>query len=329
MTRLSLQDAQDLASAALIRNGAAAPVAQSVAGALVRAEADGFKGHGLGRLPSYIAQLRAGKVNASANIRPSRPRPGALLVDADHGFAYPALDLAVSELPGMARAQGIACAAIARSHHCGAAGLFVEALARQGLIALLFANTPAAMAPWGGNRAVLGTNPIAFACPRSAQDPIVIDMALSKVARGNIAAAAKRGEVIPSDWAFDSNGQPTTDAKRALQGTMAPLGDAKGIALALMVELLAAGMTGSNYAAEASSFLDAEGAPPGTGQFLIAIDPLAFSPGAPDRFAVLAQAIEGQEGARLPGARRLAMRAEAERRGIMVNGDLLNEIAAL
>ena len=329
MTRLSLQDAQDLASAALIRNGAAAPVAQSVAGALVRAEADGFKGHGLGRLPSYIAQLRAGKVNASANIRPSRPRPGALLVDADHGFAYPALDLAVGELPDMARAQGIACAAIARSHHCGAAGLFVEALARQGLIALLFANTPAAMAPWGGNRAVLGTNPIAFACPRSAEDPIVIDMALSKVARGNIAAAARRGEVIPSDWAFDSNGQPTTDAKRALQGTMAPLGDAKGIALALMVELLAAGMTGSNYAAEASSFLDAEGAPPGTGQFLIAIDPLAFSPGTPDRFAVLAQAIEGQEGARLPGARRFAMRAEAERRGIMVNGDLLNEIAAL
>ncbi|RJL21557.1 Ldh family oxidoreductase [Paracoccus siganidrum] len=330
MARISLHDAQDVAGAALIRNGAAGPVAQSVAGALVRADADGFKGHGLGRLPSYVAQLRAGKINASARIRPSRPRPGTLLVDADHGFAYPALDLATGALPDMARSQGIACAAIARSHHCGAAGLFAETLARQGLIALLFANTPAAMAPWGGNRAVFGTNPIAFACPRGAQDdPIVIDMALSRVARGNIAAAARRNQAIPPDWAFDSDGQPTTDAKRALEGTMAPLGDAKGIALALMVELLAAGMTGSNYAAEASSFLDAEGPPPGTGQFLVAIDATAFAPDATDRFAALARAIEGQEGARLPGARRFAMRAEAERQGIELGDDLMREIAAL
>ena len=109
---------------------------------------------------------------------------------------------------------------------------------------------------------------------------------------------------------------------------MLPLGDAKGTALALMVELLAAGLTGANYAAEASSFLDAEGPPPGTGQLIIAIDPAAF-PGGLAHFARLAAAIEAQPGARLPGSRRLALRAKAQRDGLAVGDALLREIEAL
>ncbi|MFD0938518.1 Ldh family oxidoreductase, partial [Methylobacterium trifolii] len=199
----------------------------------------------------------------------------------------------------------VAAAGIRRSHHCGAAGLPVEALAGQGLVAILFANTPAAMAPWGGATAVFGTNPIAFACPLPGRAPIVVDLSLSKVARGNIMAARQRGEPIPEGWALDPDGNPTIDPAQALKGTMVPLGDAKGTALALMVELLAAGLTGGRFAAEATSFLDAEGDPPGTGQFILAIDAAGLSAGAPQRFAQLARSIEAQDGARLPGARRL------------------------
>ena len=127
----------------------------------------------------------------------------------------------------------------------------------------MFVNTPGAMAPWGGSKAVFGTNPVAFACPLPGRAPLVIDLSLSKVARGNIMTAKQRGEKIPEGWALDEDGKPTTDPDAALRGTMVPMGDAKGTALALMVELLAAGLTGANFAAEASSYLDADGAPSG------------------------------------------------------------------
>jgi (2R)-3-sulfolactate dehydrogenase (NADP+) len=253
-----------------------------------------------------------------------------LAVDAAHGFAFPALDLAVAELPALARSQGLAAAAIRRSHHAGAAGLPVERLAESGLVAMLFANTPAAIAPWGGSVGVFGTNPIAFACPLPEGGPVVVDLSISKVARGNILAAKQRGEAIPAGWALDRDGQPTTDADAALQGTMLPLGDAKGTALALMVELLAAGLTGANFATEASSFLDAEGPPPGTGQLMLAFDPAAFGgEGALARFGRLAQAIEAQPGARLPGSRRHALRAAAARDGLTVSDAAVRSIETL
>ena len=329
MATLTLEAARRLATDALVRCGTAAPAADSTARALVGAEADGLKGHGLARVAPYAAQVRAGKVVGDARVRVEHPRPGLVAVDAGHGFAYPALDATLDLLPEMARRQGIAAAGIRRSHHCGAAGRPVEALAEQGCVALLFANTPAAMAPWGGNRAVFGTNPLAFACPLPGRAPVVIDLALSKVARANIVGAAKRGEPIPQGWALDTEGRPTTDAAAALEGTMVPLGDAKGTALALMVEVLAAGLVGARYAAEASSFLDAEGDPPGTGQFLIALDATALSGDAPERFATLAASIEAQDGARLPGARRLALRARAEAEGLSVPDALVAEIEAL
>jgi (2R)-3-sulfolactate dehydrogenase (NADP+) len=258
----------------------------------------------------------------------SQPRPAALDIDAKHGFAYPAIDRALDILPGLAGANGIACAAIRRSHHCGAAGHPVEKLAQAGLLALMFANGPAAMAPWGGSKPVFGTNPIAFACPLPDADPIVVDLSLSKVARGNLLNAKQKGEPIPQGWALDAEGRPTTDPVAALAGTMVPLGDAKGTALALMVELLAAGLTGSNYAAEASSFFDAEGPPPGTGQFLIAIDPTTFAGGIA-RFGVLARMVEEQSGARLPGARRLTARRKAVMDGLNLSPALIAEIEAL
>lgn len=328
MPVLKLAEAEALVAGALQRSRTSEANASSVAHALVGAEAEGLKGHGLSRVASYAAQAKVGKVDGHATPAATRPKPAVLAIDARHGFAYPAIDLALAELPAIARETGIAAAAIRRSHHCGVAGAPVERLAERGLMALLVANTPSAMAPWGGRTAVFGTNPIAFACPLPERAPIVVDLSLSKVARGNILAAKQRGEPIPEGWALDAEGKPTTDPAAALAGTMVPLGDAKGTALALMVELLAAGLTGANFAAQASSFLDAKGDPPGTGQLIVAFDPGAFG-GSLDHFAALAAMIEAQDGARLPGQRRLALRRRAQESGIEVSPTLLAEIEAL
>ena len=328
MATLTLGEAESLVARMLIRCRTGEANAICVARALVAAEADGLKGHGLSRTPSYAAQAKIGKVDGFAVPKVERARPGAAAIDAANGFAFPAIDAALALLPAMAREAGVASAAIRRSHHCGAAGHPVERLAGQGLVALMFANTPAAIAPWGGAKAVFGTNPIAFACPLPGREPLVIDLALSKVARGNILAAKQKGEKIPRGWALDAQGEPTTDPDAALAGTMLPLGDAKGTPLALMVELLAAGLTGANFAAEASSFLDAEGPPPGTGQLIIAFDPAAFG-GSAAHFARLIASIEVQPGTRLPGSRRLAARRKAARDGLVLSDTLLAEIETL
>jgi (2R)-3-sulfolactate dehydrogenase (NADP+) len=330
MPVLSIAEAEYVVSEALIRCRTSDSNARTVARALVAAEADGLKGHGLSRVQSYAAQAKAGKVDGSATPVATQPKPAVVAIDAAHGFAYPAVDLAITRLPEVTRAQGIATAAIRRSHHCGAAGHPVERLAEAGLVAMLFANTPAAIAPWGGSAGVFGTNPIAFACPLLNRPPIVVDLSVSKVARGNILAAKQKGERIPEGWALDSDGQPTTDPDAALLGTMLPLGDAKGTALALMVELLAAGLTGANFAADASSFLDDKGDPPGTGQLILALDPGALGgERVLAHFERLAAAIEAQPGARLPGARRIALREKAVREGLAVTDKLLDDLRAL
>jgi (2R)-3-sulfolactate dehydrogenase (NADP+) len=327
---LSVEAAHALVTETLIRCNTDAGNAALVADALIGAELTGQGGHGLRRVPSYGAQAASGKVDGHAVPVAATPRPGVMTVDAAHGFAYPALALAMAALPEMARAQGIAVAGVRRSHHAGVTGLFVEELARQGLVAMMLVNTPGAMAPWGGARALFGTNPIAFAAPAPEAEPIVIDLSVSKVARGKIMAANQKGEPIPEGWALDADGNPTTDAAAALAGTMVPMADAKGAALALMVEVLAAGVTGANFASEASSFFTAEGPPPGTGQLLIVIDPVALGGAAAlGRIGLLAAAIEGETDARLPGLRRQALRARIGAEGIPLDAGLAAEIDAL
>jgi (2R)-3-sulfolactate dehydrogenase (NADP+) len=328
---LAIDVLERLVATALERAGTTAANAASVARALVAAEIDGQKGHGLSRVASYAAQVRNGKIDGRATPAAQRTRPGTVAIDAGHGFAYPALDLAVEKLPEIARESGIAAVGITRSHHAGALGLVAERLAGAGLVALLFANTPSAMAPWGGRRALFGTNPIAFATPRLNSPPVVVDLALSEVARGKILAAAQKGEAIPAGWAVDKNGQPTTDAQAALEGTLTPMGGAKGAALALMVELLAATVTGSHFANEASSFLDAEGPPPATGQLIVAIDASALGAGQglAARIADFAGLIEAEPGVRLPGSRRHVLRAEARRSGVRVDAQALSSLKRL
>lgn len=313
---------------AFVSANTAADTAESVARALIDAEIDGQTGHGLTRIASYTLQSRAGKVDGHAKPSAEEVRPGALMIDAAHGFAYPAIDIAVATLPDCATRSGIAAAGITRSHHCGAVGRHVERLAEAGLIAIFFANTPKAIAPAGGTRPLFGTNPIAFAAPRANGDPIIIDMALSEVARGRILKAAEAGEAIPEGWAVDADGRPTTDPKAALAGTLMPIGGAKGAALALMVEILAVAVTGSRFATEASSFFDDNGGPPGVGQFVITIDPAAFAgrDTVLERIEDLAAQFADNGEARLPGSRLRQRREDAAEHGVAVPAAIMDAL---
>ena len=258
----------------------------------------------------------------------TKVNPMALLIDAGHGFAYPALDRAVSEGADIAREFGSATMSVRNSHHCGALSVQVDRLARRGLVAFMFANAPAAIAPWGSSQRIYGTNPIAFAAPRVEADPLVIDLSLSRVARGKVMHARKSGLPIPLGWALDADGNPTTDPESALAGSMVPIGEAKGTSLALMVEILAAVMTGSNLSTEVSSFFTPDGPPPGTGQFLMALRP----PDGADfgqRLDRLLSMVGAAEGARLPGARRAAAIAAAHANGIDVPARYIRAAQAL
>src|SRR5215468_809731 len=200
-----------LITAALVASRTSETNARSVAHALTQAEIDGQTGHGLSRLASYAAQAMAGKVDGHAVPSLRQTRPGVLMIDAGNGFAFPAVDLAIARLPAVAAGTGIAAAGFVRSHHFGVVGRHVERLAEAGLVGLAFANTPKAIAPWGGRRQLYGTNPIGFAAPCRGQPAIVIDLALSQVARGKILTAAQRGEKVPETWATDAEGRPTSD----------------------------------------------------------------------------------------------------------------------
>ncbi len=330
MTAAGTDALRALVARALQNSNTSPANAASVAAALVAAEIDGQKGHGLSRVASYAAQARSGKVNGHAVPRAAQVRPAALIVDAADGFAYPAIDIAIERLAALTPQTGVVAAAIHHSHHFGVAGRHVERLAGHGLVALAFANSPKAIAPWGGKAALFGTNPIAFAAPRAKAPALVIDLSLSKVARGRIMVAAQKGEKIPEGWVLDQDGKPTTDAKAALDGAMLPLADAKGAALALMVEILAAALTASYIGPEASSFFTADGPPPRVGQLLLALDPGALSGGAfAERLETLLAAMLAQPGVRLPGQKRLDGRARAASGTIEVDEKTLADIEKL
>ncbi len=312
-----------LATEVLMKAGTAEPAARSVATALVRANKDGLNSHGLARLKAYSAQVAAGKVAGAAAPELEKLGPSAGRIDARDGFAFPAFDLAIDALVEMTTETPVAAVAITNSHHFGVAGHHVERLAERGVVGLVFGNSPKAIAPWGGHRPLFGTNPIAFGFPRVDAPPVVVDLSLSKQARGKIKLAADEGREIPEGWALDVDGNPTTDAAAAMGGSMLPLGDAKGAALVLAVEIMAAAMTGAHFGYEASSFFDDQGGPPRVGQFIIGFNPGPLSGGSyAERLEVLLTAVTDQDGTRLPGARRQGIRA-ASHDGVEVPDDLL------
>lgn len=329
-TTLSLDRVEDLAFQTLQNAGASAHQAVGVARSIRLAERDGIRSHGLVYVPIYAEHLRCGKVLGAANPIVSRPRPSAVQVDAAHGFAHAAIDAGWPAFETAVRAQGVAAMAVSRSYNCGVLGHHAERLAAAGLVGLCFTNAPASMAPVGGNRPVIGTNPFALAVPDGAGCArLVIDQSASAIAKSEIILRARKGEAIEPGWALDASGQPTEDAEAALAGSMLPAGGQKGFGIGLMAEIFAAALSGGNLGINASPFSGPKGGPPGTGQFFIGIDPAAFS-GAQFATAIdaLVQAITAQKGARLPGARRAANRQRIEKTGVQVDAALMERINA-
>lgn len=326
--KISLGEARAMVAAELRRAGAGATMAECTAAALVLAEAQGLGSHGLSRVAQYAGHLRHGRVDGRAEAVVIRRRGGALLVDAGEGLAFPACELAIREGIAAAREQGVVFAGVIRSHHAGVLVDHLRAAADAGLVGLGFANAPAAMPAAGGRHPVFGTNPVATVFPRRGADPLLIDLSLSEVARGKLMVAAKEGRRIPLGWALDANGEPTTDPQAGMDGSMLPIGAAsstKGAMLALVVELLVTALIGANFGFEASSFFVDEGNRPRIGQAFVLIDPqaLAGSESYLDRVEVLISEMLRDDGVRLPGARREALRRQAEAHGIEIPDALL------
>lgn len=323
---LTLDAVQSLAAECLTACGASALQAAAVARSIRAAEAEGTRGIGLGYLPWYCGHLRVGKIDGQAMPVVRLPAPGTVQVDACDGFSHPAFEAGEAAFVAAARRKGIAMMGIANAYACGVLGYFTSRLAQQGLVALMFANASSTMAAWGGRRPFFGTNPWSMAAPRVGE-PLVIDASSSATAYVNLAQAARDGTPIPSHWALDAEGRPTTDAHEALKGSIAPAGGHKGSGLALMVEILAAGLTGAHFSHQASSLGDDLGGPPRLGQTLIAIDP-----GRTDfarRIEGLLSDMTAEPGVRIPGDRRAANRRRAEAEGVVVDDDLLAKLRAL
>ena len=334
MNRIPLDDVRALVREALMRAGANAVMADSAAQALVRAEAQGLSSHGLSRVPQYATHLRNGRAVGSAIPTVLRRQGAALVIDAGAGLAFAACDLAVREGIAVAQSFGVCVVGVINSHHCGVVVDHLRPAADTGLVALGLANSPAAMPVAGGRHAILGTNPVAAVFPRRAADPLMIDLSLSEVARGKLMVAAKEGRSIPLGWALDADGQPTTDPKAGMAGSMLPIGavsSPKGAMLALIVELLVTAVIGAQFGFEASSFFVDEGNQPRIGQTFVLIDPgvLAGRDQYLGRVEVLLQEMLRDEGVRLPGARRLALEREAEVEGLLVPEAMLSQLQRL
>jgi (2R)-3-sulfolactate dehydrogenase (NADP+) len=306
----------DLATRALANAGANPAMAVTTAQALVAADAQGLPSHGVSRVTQYATHLRNGRADGAAVPAVVHAKGGALLVDAHCGLAFPACALAVQEAIARAREFGVAFAGVTNSHHFGVAAYHLQPVAAAGMVGLAFGNSPSAMPAAGGKRPLFGTNPIAAALPRRDGAALMIDLSLSEAARGKVMVAAKAGKPIPLGWALDKDGQPTTDAAAALEGSMLAMGGAKGAMLALVVEVLVTALTGAAIGFEATSFFVDEGNRPRIGQAFLVIDPAALAGRAvyDERIETLIAAMLADDGVRLPGYRRdaLARRAAAE-----------------
>ncbi len=330
-TYLSYETLTLLLQRIFLQHGTSESVAQVLAENCASAERDGAHSHGVFRVPGYVSTLNSGWVNGKAVPIVEDVASGFVRVDAANGFAQPALAAARSLLVDKARSAGITLLAIHNSHHFAALWPDVEPFAEEGLVALSVVNSMTCVVPHGADRPLFGTNPIAFAAPRADGPPIVFDLATSAIAHGDVQIAARKGERLPPGMGVDSLGQPTQDPKAILEGgALLPFGGHKGSALSMMVELLAAALTGGNFSFEFNWSEHPGARTPWTGQLVIVIDP---SKTAGQSFAERSQELVRQMHAaglrRLPGDRRHRTRAKSQQTGIEMDTKELRQLQAL
>ncbi|HET8801297.1 MAG TPA: Ldh family oxidoreductase [Marinobacter sp.] len=331
LTRIPYNALEDLLAAIFERHGTSPGVARVLARNCASAQRDGAMSHGVFRIPGYLSTLKSGWVNGTAVPAVEDLAPGFVAVDAGNGFAQPALEAARDLVTRKARANGIAMVAIRNSHHFAALWPDVEPFAQEGLVALAFVNSMACVVPHGGSKPLFGTNPISFAAPRAGADPLVFDLATSAMAHGDVQIAARQGESLPEGCGVDADGKPTCDPAEVLNGgALLPFGGHKGSALSMMVELLAAALTGGNFSFEFDWSPYPGAKTPWTGELVIVIDP---SRGAGRDFAKRTETLVQEMGwagqARQPGDRRYQQRAEALAQGVVIGEEELAHLREL
>ena len=326
---LSIEELTDLVAAVFESRGMAPADARTVAGVVVAAERDGARSHGLQRMPGYVSSMDCGWVNARAEPRIEQRTPGLLAADAGNGLAQIALARARKRLVRLARQNGTALLTIRNAHHFAALWPDVEPFAEAGFIALAMVNSRNLIAAWGGTQKVLGTNPVAFACPRPGAPPLVWDQASSTMSQGDVLLHRAAGKPLPPGTGIDRDGQATTDPAAVLEGALLPFAGAKGSSVAFMVEILTAAFSGGTF-----GFEDQGAATPGavtsrSNQFLLLLDPAAAGAAAfGARVEELLAVITAGGSRRLPGERRYAARQRAATAGIPVDAAVLDELRA-
>ena len=303
---ISLDQIEQATINALVAHGASEWIANCVAKAVRVAEQNGNVICGLYYLDSYCTQLKTGRVNGRVDPVVSKPREGIVSVDAKFGFAQPAFESGLAQAIDAVQLNGTANLVICHSHTCTSMGYFTEQIAKAGFIGIGMTNAPACVSPPGGNKALLGTNPIAMSIPDgNGGIAMQFDQSTSAIAIGKIRIAAANHEKIPLNWAVDANGEPTDDPNEALKGSLVSAGGYKGFGFGLMAEIQAAAITGSNNSVSAPPLKTPEGPTHDLGQFYFLVDPTAVSGDQFwQRLSIIEKSIEDQPNARLPGSKR-------------------------
>lgn len=336
MIRVHHADLQAFTARLLVALGLADVDAQVTADLLVEANLRGIDTHGVARLPQYAQSLSTGKVNPHPNVRVAHRRGATALIDADGGYGFRPTILAVETAVSLARTHGVGLVGVQASHHFGVAGAYALRAARAGMLGFVTTNSSPVLAPPDGARPVVGNNPIAIATPRrKPRPPLLADISFSAVAFGRIRMAATEGTPIPSSWARDATGQPTTNAAAALAAhSLEPLGGHKGYALATMVEVLAGALTGSRIGLDSDPHDHLTG---GVGHTVIAVDPgtLVGRDSYENGVEALAASIEQMPAASatarvyLPGAPEEEAQKRRTENGIPLSARLASSLRAL
>ncbi|AYD03574.1 Ldh family oxidoreductase [Neorhizobium sp. NCHU2750] len=320
-----------LLEAIFIAHGVSTSNARILAENCAGCERDGSLSHGIFRMAGYVSSLDSGWVDGQAVPEVEDVGPSFVRVDAKGGFTQPAFFAGKPLLIEKVKQTGVAVLAIRRSHHFSALWPDVEPFAEEGFVALSAVNSMACVVPYGGTKAVFGTNPVAFASPRAGKAPFVFDQASSAIAHGDVQIAAREGHELKPGMGVDRDGEPTTDPKAILDGgALLPFGGHKGNSIALMVEILSAALTGGYFSGEFDWSGHKGAQTPFTGQFFVVIDP---ERGGNDAFAERVAGIcelvleAGQD--RLPGDRRHLTRARATTDGIPLSVENYEKLRSL
>jgi len=326
---VKLDEIYDIAFKALINNGCDEKNATAVAETVKNAERDGSISHGLFRIPGYIAALKSNKVNGNAKPSKKLLTQNAIRVEGDYGFAPLAIKIGIPALIEAANKYGVGVLTIKNTHHFAALWHETESLAEQNLIGIACTAYKPSVAPAGAKKPLFGTNPISFAWPRKNKMPVVYDMATSTMAMGEVQVAARDGHKVPFGTGLDKDGNKTDDPSAITNGgVLLTFGDYKGSAIAMMIELLAAGLVGDLFSFEAEKEDNNDGGPARGGEFIMALSPqLIAGENWNEHSEKFFERMSGLEGVRLPGKRRHNNRKDQGPRNI--NKDLVDKIINL